>query len=255
MIWKRTLSALAALALAACGKPAGLQETATTEDKAPAAEEGAAYEEEKGLSLSEASRQSLGVAFATAELRPVRAETTVTAQVYRAASEPLRHFGKEKPGNAYATVWVDPASVPAKAGQRIRVGLAEAEGEAGGTIWRIANASLAATGKEELLLEIPDPAGRLAVGDFLPVRIEPGEASKPVVTVPRSAVLHAAAGTSAYLERDGRLLRVPVVVGNEADGWIEIKDGLAEGDKVASAGVDSLYLIELRFTKGGGHAD
>jgi multidrug efflux pump subunit AcrA (membrane-fusion protein) len=43
-------------------------------------------------------------------------------------------------------------------------------------------------------------------------------------------------------------------VGSEADGWVEITDGLLAGDQVVTKPVQTLWLIELRATKGGGHS-
>jgi multidrug efflux pump subunit AcrA (membrane-fusion protein) len=45
-----------------------------------------------------------------------------------------------------------------------------------------------------------------------------------------------------------------VKTGSEADGKIEITDGLFQGDQVVAKPVETLWLIELRATKGGGHS-
>jgi multidrug efflux pump subunit AcrA (membrane-fusion protein) len=48
--------------------------------------------------------------------------------------------------------------------------------------------------------------------------------------------------------------RTAVKTGAEADGLVEITDGLLEGDSVVTKPVESLYLVELRAVKGGGHS-
>lgn len=252
---KLALVAIAGLILTACGKSIETSPAAKAE-KAPATEDKADYEEGKGLALGETARRTAGLSFATTEMKPLRSEFTFAAQVYRAASEASGRFGKEMPGHAYATAWIDSGSFPVKVGGRLRIDFPGSEkSETEGTVWRLVDIARQATGKEELLLEIPDSGGRLTVGDSVLARIDSDAASSPVLVVPQSAVLHAASGTSVYLDRDGRLLRVPVSVGREAGGMTEILSGLAVGDRIAASGVDALYLIELRFTKGGGDAD
>ncbi len=72
--------------------------------------------------------------------------------------------------------------------------------------------------------------------------------------VPRSALLRTATGTFVYVVNGASLLRIPVKPGATDGEYIEILDGLYAGDVVATAGVEQLWLTELRLTKGGGHS-
>ncbi|MBE2216447.1 MAG: hypothetical protein IAE82_21430 [Opitutaceae bacterium] len=69
--------------------------------------------------------------------------------------------------------------------------------------------------------------------------------------VPRDAVLHTVRGTFVFVDNGGWLLRTPVSVGVSEDGWVEVRDGLYEGDRVAVAGVDALWLAEISAVNGG----
>jgi hypothetical protein len=73
--------------------------------------------------------------------------------------------------------------------------------------------------------------------------------------IPQAALLETITGSFVFVERDGRLLRIPVVAGTVAGDSAEITEGLTVGDKVVLAPVELIYLTELRLTKGGGHAD
>ena len=75
-----------------------------------------------------------------------------------------------------------------------------------------------------------------------------------VIVIPSSALLRAAEGTFVYVVNGGAYYRTPVKVGSEAEGNIEVTDGLYAGDQVVSKPVETLWIIELRATKGGGHS-
>ena len=72
--------------------------------------------------------------------------------------------------------------------------------------------------------------------------------------VPQSALLRTATGTFVYVVNGANLLRTAVKLGANDSEYIEIIDGLYAGDVVATAGVEQLWLTELRLTKGGGHS-
>ena len=56
------------------------------------------------------------------------------------------------------------------------------------------------------------------------------------------------------VQNGDHLLRTPVTTGVENAEHVEITDGIYVGDVVATHPVETLYLIELRATKGGGHS-
>jgi len=77
----------------------------------------------------------------------------------------------------------------------------------------------------------------------------PGAAG--VAAVPREALLRTVRGDFVFVENGGWLLRSPVTAGGADGGWIEIREGLYEGDRVAVAGVAALWLAEIAAVNGG----
>ena len=214
--------------------------------------EGAKYAEGKGISLMEETKKAIGLKLVEAEERKLTPVVTIEAQIYRAAAEPTRVNG-EQTGSAYAA-----ALLPPPLAEKLKPGdaamLKSHDTEYPATVWKIDAASKDAVNNEEVILQIPDAQKSLHVGDFMSGSVTQTTTADLVVTVPRSVVLETATGKFAYVENGGALLRTPVTTGAESTEYIEITDGLYAGDVVASEPVESLYLIELRATKGGGHS-
>lgn len=101
----------------------------------------------------------------------------------------------------------------------------------------------------QLLLkaEVPNPDRRLRAGFFANIKLAP--AREPVLVAPESAVVFEPKSTFVYrLGADGRAARVEVELGLRRDGKVEVKSGLAEGDRVVSAGTHKIVpgqLVEL----------
>jgi multidrug efflux pump subunit AcrA (membrane-fusion protein) len=74
------------------------------------------------------------------------------------------------------------------------------------------------------------------------------------MVVPKSAVLASAEGNFVYVVNGEAYLRTAVKTGVEAEGLVEVTDGLLAGDVVVTRPVEKLWIIELRATKGGGHS-
>lgn len=216
-------------------------------------EDGAArFVEGKGLALSEESREALGLTFSAAEHRRISSVVPVEAQVYRAATEPSRQSG-ETGGSAYATAFLPPQAV-----KSVELGdgatLAGSAGSFSGSVWKVEATSRDALANEEVILAIPDAAGSLKVGDFLSGVITKPSSETDVLSIPLSAVLETAGGGFVFVKNDEFLLRKAVRTGSASADWIEIAEGLRDGDTVVTHPVETLYLIELRATKGGGHS-
>lgn len=208
--------------------------------------EGAVFKAGHGLSFSEETKKAIGLDFAEAETRNIAPSVPLTAQVYRTSDEPSRDGSFEKLGNAYASALIAP-----EIGRELKAGDSVNISGGKGRITRVDTTQEAGLGKIEVLLEIPDPEGKLRVGTFLSA--EASLDKQEGVAIPTSAVLETADGLYTYVQNGEYLLRTPVTTGLSDGQWIEITDGLYEGDVVAAKPVSSLYLIELRATKGGGH--
>jgi hypothetical protein len=213
---------------------------------------GARYAEGKGITLLDETKKAIGLEVAEAEEREIAPIVPLQAQVYRAANEPSRPGG-EQSGSAYATALVNPAlAEKLKGGEPATMTADNKSYQA--RIWRIDPVTKDAVNNVEVILQIPDPENTLRIGEFLSGSVTQSGAQQTALTVPRSAVLETATGKFAFVENGEFLLRTPVSTGAESTDYIEITDGLYEGDIVASNPVETLYLIELRATKGGGHS-
>ena len=106
----------------------------------------------------------------------------------------------------------------------------------------------------EAILQIPDPHNALKVGEFVSGSVVESGAEETVLTIPRPAVLETATGKFAFIQNGDYLLRTAITTGAENAEYAEITDGVYAGDVVATNPVETLYLIELRATKGGGHS-
>lgn len=234
------LLALFALVLTGCEKKA---EAEAGHDESA---EGAVFKAGHGLSFIPETKKAIDLRLAEAESREIAHKVDLSAQVYRAASEPNRDGTFEKQGNAYVSALAQP-----KIASQIKLG-APVESAAGpGRVVHIDTTQEGGVGKAELLIELPDPDAKLQVGTFLPVQAVLDKQES--VAVPYSAVLETATGLFAYVQNGESLLRTPITTGISDGEWVEVTDGLYEGDVVATKPVSSLYLIELRATKGGGH--
>jgi hypothetical protein len=213
---------------------------------------GARYAEGKGIALLDETKKAVGLELAEVEEREIAPIVPLEAQVYRAANEPSRSGG-EQSGSAYATALVSPALADnLKGGEPATMMADDKSYEA--RIWRIDPAAKDAVNNVEVILQIPDPENTLRIGEFLSGSVTQSGAQQTALTVPRSAVLESATGKFAFVENGDYLLRTPVSTGAESTDYIEITDGLYPGDVVAGNPVETLYLIELRATKGGGHS-
>jgi multidrug efflux pump subunit AcrA (membrane-fusion protein) len=121
-----------------------------------------------------------------------------------------------------------------------------------GSLVRVDTETTRAIGQTEAIIDLPDPDHRLEFGSFATVTFHCGD--RRVTAIPRSALLETAGGTFVYVLQDDRFLRMSVVTGVSSVDFVEITEGLHVGDAVVSKGAVELWLIELRFTKGGGHS-
>lgn len=216
-------------------------------------EPGASFKEGKGIKLSDEARKALEISVAEVASKRLNPSVKVTAQIYRTAKE--IGGSSEKSGNAYASAFVDGhVAKLLKPGEAITVTIPSVPAPAQGILKKVDTSLVTSTDKAEVIAEVPDSENRLKMGEFVMVTLPESGASEEVVAVPLSAVLDTAAGKFAYVQNGDFLLRTPVKTGPVTDDFVEITEGLYEGDTIAVTGTESLYLIELRATKGGGHS-
>lgn len=92
-----------------------------------------------------------------------------------------------------------------------------------------------------LTLELPNPSGRLRVGMFATVNFSPLETAD-ALTIPSQAVIRSGTRNIAVVAvGDGRFAPREVILGAEADGFVEVVEGLADGDRIV---VSAQFLID-----------
>jgi len=212
--------------------------------------EGVSFKEGTGISMGEETKQHIGLEIADVEERSVPADARVTAQIYREAREVSQNQG-EPSGFAYASAWVDASMESLLSSNTVL--LVNGHPEASGVVLRVDRTAAISGGRVELLLQLRDDIHPWKIGEF--VHVTPTHGSNDVVTIaPRSAILDTAYGPFAYVVNGTSFIRTPVEVGARHEDTVEIRDGLYGGDQVVVRPVETLYLIELRATKGGGHS-
>lgn len=188
---------------------------------------GATYREGSGISLSDETRTAIGLVMAEVDNVSLTPEFAALAQVFQntngvraRASIPLESVDRFKPVGA-SLLGYDRALTPE-------------------------------TGRVEALLELPDTEHR-SVGDFIWIRFI-GKEKRDATAIPASSVLKTAYGDFAFVRNGNALLRTAIRTGARQGDLVEILDGLYDGDEIAATAVETLYFIELRATKGGGHS-
>src|SRR5438034_385612 len=85
-------------------------------------------------------------------------------------------------------------------------------------------------------------AGRLKIGMYATVAFETGIGDRPVLTVPDSAVIDSGIRQAVLIERGGGKFEPrEVKLGAHADGFYEVRQGLAAGERVV---VSANFLID-----------
>jgi hypothetical protein len=230
---KITISLLSlCLALIGCGREPSKKEAGETTGKGlPSFKEG------KGLSLSEETRRFIGLEIAEVSERKLAGQVTTEVQVYQTASNSIHASGLISREQAKLLQPGQSALLETKDGK-----------SGNGKLVRVDEQIQSASGQAELIVEIS--GAQYARGTFLTATFS--AAKKETVTViPRSALLRAAEGDFVYAVNGDHLTRTAVKVGADSGDFVEIMDGLYSGDKVAVKPVQTLWLTELRFVKGG----
>ncbi len=93
----------------------------------------------------------------------------------------------------------------------------------------------------KLTLDVPNPDGRLKVGMYATVIFEP-TAARNAIAVPTHAVLRTGERNVVIVALGGgRFAPREVVLGPEGDGWVQVLEGLDEGDEIVTS---AQFLID-----------
>lgn len=220
-------------------------------DHGEAASAGATFVAGRGVMLADATRRSVGLEVVEVQERSLPNLLRFTSQIFseqhRHLPEVADHSGCDVHGAGF--VATDSASA-VRPGQAVEL-LKTSGPPLAGVVLAVQKA--VALGETEVVFGVSNATAALKPGEFVPARLHlPGRGGVPAV--PRSAVLRTSEGAFAYAVRDQAYRRTAVKTGAEAEGWVEVTDGLRVGEVVVVQPVQTLWLIELRATKGGGHS-
>jgi hypothetical protein len=212
---------------------------------------GASFKAGKGVIVTEETKKLLGVEVADVTERKLPNQVRFTVQVFGEKHHHLLnqedHSGCDVHGSGFVST--NTAAI-VKTGQPVEL-LKSTNAPLGGVVLAVQKAL--ALGESEIVIGVSNATAALKSGEFVPARINlPRDEAVPVI--PQPALLRTSEGTFVYAVNGDAYYRTAVKVGSEADGWVEITDGLLAGDQVVTKPVQTLWLIELRATKGGGHS-
>jgi membrane fusion protein (multidrug efflux system) len=104
---------------------------------------------------------------------------------------------------------------------------------------RIAPVVDAATSTVKVTLRVDDPAARERTGSFVRARVTT-DVHEGVVAVPRKSLVSEAGATFLFVAESDSVRRVDVATGYTDGDWIEVLEGVAEGDEVVTVGQGGL---------------
>lgn len=96
----------------------------------------------------------------------------------------------------------------------------------------------------QVRFEVANPRGRLKPREYVDVTLT--LLGSPTLAVPVSAVTTADKIRGVFIERESAYTFMPVDVGREGGGWVEVRNGVKEGDRVVIEGVFDLKNVLLK---------
>lgn len=89
---------------------------------------------------------------------------------------------------------------------------------------------------------LPNENGRIRPGMYADVVFHPGEKTGPVTSVPTSAVIDSGTRKTVLIAKgNGKFEPRAVKLGRRGDGYVEVLDGVADGDEVVTS---ATFLID-----------
>ena len=228
----RFLVLVFAAALIGCAKNHSTTETALSvdTDAAPTHKEG------QGLLLCDATEKSIGLETSAVAEKKLKAQFTIQFQIF-----------KEAVANDTAKA---SGLIPHEQATNLKIGEHVVIDTAGENVKATIVKTNLLNGQIEVLVSIPDAGKKFKMGSALQATFV-SDSEKTVLAIPSPALLQSAEGDFVYVQNGDHYLRTPVKVGEKFDGFVEILDGVYDGDVVVSRALQTLWLVELRAVKGG----
>jgi membrane fusion protein (multidrug efflux system) len=124
-------------------------------------------------------------------------------------------------------------------GQRVSVNVEAYADSFPGTVARINPQIDAANRTFQIEVTVPNDDHRLKPGAFARANVQT-RVEKGVVVVPQAAVVSFAGVNKVYTVKDGKAQEVPVQLGEQRPGAVEIVKGLKPGEPVVLSGINKL---------------
>ncbi len=230
--------------LSSCGRE---KEKSDHESEVPS---GASFKAGKGVMLTDETRQILGleVVDVTEEELPQVVELSIQifGEKHRPENLDRDHTGCDIHGSGFLPA--DKAAL-VEAGQAVKLKTSQNK-TLDGFVVKVQKPLV--QGETEIIIGVTTADTGLKDGEFASASISMPR-TKPVKIIPGSALLRTVMGTFVYAVNGNAYYRTAVTTGGSAEGKVEITEGLYTGDQVVAKPVETLWLIELRATKGGGH--
>ena len=157
-----------------------------------------------------------------------------------------------------SVVWVD-ATLPAEVARRVLVGTEAIVATGGvrlrGTVVQNAHRTAEDTRNAHVRVEVQNDDDQLHAGDFVEVHLRSGTTRNDELAVPSAALVQLEGQTVAFRERaPGEFEPVPVRTGAVVGDRTVVTEGLAQGDRIVTAGAYALKARLLKAQLGEGHA-
>lgn len=225
-------------------------DTVSTEKKREESPSGASFKAGEGITLTDETRKILQVETAevTEEKLPkiISFSVQVFSDSHRFSNSVIDHTLCDIHGSGFLP---SDKAIFIKAKQPVELTTSHNE---------TLNGFVAAVGKtlthgeNEIIVGITNTDAKLKDGEFVSASVALAR-DNPVMVIPGSAILKTLTGTFVYTVNGRAYYRTAVKIGSESGDKAEITEGLYPGDQVVTTPVETLWLIELRATKGGGH--
>ena len=157
-----------------------------------------------------------------------------------------------------SVVWVD-ATLPAEVARRVLVGTEAIVATGGvrlrGTVVQNAHRTAEDTRNAHVRVELQNDDDQLHAGDFVEVNLRTGTTRNDELAVPTAALVQLEGQTVAFREHaPGEFEPVPVRTGAVVGDRTVVTEGLAQGDRIVTAGAYALKARLLKAQLGEGHA-
>ncbi len=250
LLWISIMIGVVTLPLG-CGRKGGdhpsQTESGSGKEESPS---GASFKTGKGITLKEETSKILGLEIVdvTEELLPeiVRLNIQIFTETHRLTDLNIDHTDCQFHGSGFLPS--DKAAL-VKPKQAVEFQTSRGETLKG---FVVALQKPLTHGEIEIIVGVTTAGSQLKDGEFVNATISVPR-NDPITVIPSSALLRTVTGTYVYAVNGAAYYRTAVTVGGSAEGKIEITDGLYAGDRVVAKPVETLWIIELRATKGGGH--